>query len=483
MNFDMRAYLSTFPGQVFPISASDYPTWCETFENDQYLYDLDYNYQLPVENIVAFNDKDIDITKFPTRIIYSLLKPQGSILDQYRIFPPGQFYDLDPQFGEIVHMEAIQGQLMVWQKRKFSLLYFNTTGAISSSPEEIVLLGNQGVLNRKPNTITQYGTDHKWSVVKGLTEGGSETATWANGQYGVICRFGADGTKSLSLIWGMRNFFNDNLTWVKGYDNTMKNYGIVGGWDNVYKRFMYSVIGQKQTIFWANGVPYERGTVVRIETKYDWTGLNQMYICTGDNTATPQTEPLIGNDWEQYWELIPLNDNRYMNFYAFSIDELKNGFSSFLTQVPKAYDRWIKTYLTPSSKHGNKHYVANIGEELVWWDELTDDGYVEMVVNHDETSNKMWEAIWATSDAVPDRVEFETETQATFMEAANFTPTPSGFTAPIRNNTIGTGENDGNTTRLWGRWLITRFFFYPSRPNRLLSTVVKYVETMINYNQ
>ena len=65
-------------------------------------------------------------------------------------------------------------------------------------------MGDGATLERDGITLSSYGTEHKWSVVKGSSSGGKDVIYWFNQEKGLFMRFGADGTVVLSERHGMR---------------------------------------------------------------------------------------------------------------------------------------------------------------------------------------------------------------------------------------------------------------------------------------
>jgi hypothetical protein len=103
------------PYLIYPYSYADNPVgftnWISRKDFDVNPYNDGYN-QYPLTYGYRSNDPSlIKRNEYPTRIIYSDLKPQGSLVDQYRNFGLLSYSDLDASFGEISDMKNINGEL------------------------------------------------------------------------------------------------------------------------------------------------------------------------------------------------------------------------------------------------------------------------------------------------------------------------------------------------------------------------------------
>lgn len=492
VNFAMRAYLETSTAPMWTKQPETYRDWLFATDMDQILYDTSYNAKYLKEWVSFERENELFVSELPTRIIYSNLKPQNSFSDAYRVFPPLQFKDLDPQYGEITHLENINDELFVWQPRNWQREFFNTTGILTSSDSDYIVMGNSGVMSRKGQRVSSYGTNNKWSVVKGRTRGGRDQVFWIDQENGVVVRFGADGTNTISLLWGMFSFFNNNLKWAGRLDTPADGEGITGVWNERYQEAIYSIRGYRRVFDWRGGprTYFDPGDV-RDNGILNEYGFPVIYICTVYHEALPNTEPGVGEDWEQYWSIIPITDNNYYNLYSFVISEVKNGFTTFLTPKPLIYLPWKNKYLTP---HPSNEYCSNIFEEnkgdyCIWYKinntEVSENAHIESVINISPMDVKTFVDILSQSEYKPYRVEFAIDLRdynqnlvelRSYLVENDFDYKEGVWVSPIKNDTTTAtnGTPDEDTSQLYGNYIKVKLYMEKGKFQKLQNYLIKF---------
>jgi hypothetical protein len=492
VNFAMRTYLQTSTAPMWTKQPNTYTEWLNSTEIDQIVYDTSYNNKY-IKNWISFEkENDLFVSELPTRIIYSNLKPQNSFSDAYRVFPPLQFKDLDPQYGEITHLENINDELFVWQPRNWQREFFNTTGILTSSDSDYIVMGNSGVMSRKGQRVSSYGTSNKWSVVKGRTRGGRDQVFWIDQENGTVLRFGADGTNTISLLWGMFSFFNNNLKWAGRYDTPADGNGIAGVWNERYQEAIYSVRGYRKTNSWIGGRDefYNVGAVVN-NGLIPVYGFPSIYVCTQEHIPTPATEPGSGELWENYWELISTENNNYYNLYSFVISEVKNGFTTFLTPKPLIYLPWKNKYLTPhpSEENSSKIYEENKGDYCIWYKvedtEISENAHIESVINVSPMDVKTFVDILSQSEYKPYRVEFAIDLRdsnqnlvelRSYLVENDFDYKEGVWVSPVKNDTTTApnGTPDEDTSQLYGNYIKVKLFMEKGKFQKLQNYLIKF---------
>jgi hypothetical protein len=492
VNFCMRAYSEDSSAPMWAKFPKDYTTWLNNPEVDQILYDTSYNSKYIKTYISYEKENELFVSELPTRIIYSNLKPQNSFSDAYRVFPPLQFKDLDPQYGEITHIENINDELFVWQPRNWQREFFNTTGILTSSDSDYIVMGNSGVMSRKGQRVSSYGTSNKWSVVKGRTRGGRDQVFWIDQENGTVLRFGADGTNTISLLWGMFSFFNNNLKWAGRFDTPAHGEGISGVWNERYQEAIYSVRGYRNTNSWIGGRDefYNVGSVVN-NGLIPIYGFPSIYVCIQEHTPTPVTEPGSGELWENYWELISTDNNNYYNLYSFVISEVKNGFTTFLTPKPLIYLPWKNKYLTPhpSEENSSKVYEENKGDYCVWYKvedtEISENAHIESVININPMDVKTFVDILSQSEYKPYRVEFAIDLRdsnqnlvelRSYLVENDFEYKEGVWVSPVKNDTTTApnGTPDEDTSQLYGNYIKVKLFMEKGKFQKLQNYLIKF---------
>jgi hypothetical protein len=457
-------------GQVAPASfpatpTNDYKAWLTNLTLDSTEYDNSYNFHA-IGNSFGFSTNRTFIDKFPSRVIWSDLKPDGSFFDSYRFFPPGQFNDYSRNYGPVTHIEVLDDEFYVLQPRNFSREYFNTTGTITSDTDELVILGNAGVLARKGATITSYGSLHKWSCVKGRSASGRDVLYWFNAENGLFLKYGGRGAEPLSMAKGLNQWFNENSKFVYSHNTPAAGRGICGGWNERFQELRYTFRGYKNSPEWGVGKFYDKGDVVI----YGGNGFVpvQLYLSRVDHISSPANIP-GGNTVT--WEPISEKDSRYYNVFTLVYNEMKDGFTSFLSPKPLIYHRWRNNLLTQRYGEWSQYpnYLENFGDYNTWYSseegELAEDGFVIPVINYNSDVIKKFSALYVDSEVAPDRVEFFTPEHESFLVLSDFESREGMWVSTIKNDilTAPNGINDGDTSRLFGRYLLVKVFFSPKK--------------------
>lgn len=472
--------------------------WNERFQwESPPVYDIAYS-KLPEIFLPTYQNNPRlggSVYDFPTRIIYSQRKDESGIFDEYRFFLPLDRKDLDRTFGEIFHHEDINGELFTIQERKFQLQYFNARGTLEASNSSVeVLLGDGSVLSRDGQTLSTYGTAHKWSAIKGFNPSGKDIEYWFNAENGLVMRFGEDGTRVISAR-GMAAFFANYTKWVKNKDEHAFEQGIRGVWDDRRKEAIWTFTGWrliKQP--WASGNLVEEGEVVtNTNAPFDtYEEFPRFFRCTGVHQSSPDTEPGVGPQWEHRWEAIAYTDKSYYSIFTICFNEMTNGFRCFYGHLPKTYLRWQNTFLSSHPVHRNLIFEHRLGEPTTWYGVDTfltgtiapkvEDAYFEMVVNEIPEQSFGGVAVDALTENAPDRVEYRTARQYTFDNAVDFEQRDDQFYSCIKNDATLTNNPDSDGEYLRGDFLKVKVFIFGGTYNLFHSIVVKIRETLRRTN-
>jgi len=446
-------------------------------------YNPEYSYNWGFLTHAAYDEYYDAITKLPARIAYSSRDVYSAILDNMRVFPPFNIHDLDTTFGEINKVYNINGELFTLQSRKYQLQYFNTRGTLQGSNQGVeVLIGDGSVLSRDGQTLSSYGTDHKWSVVKGSSPGGKDVIYWFNQENGLFMRFGADGTVVLSERHGLRSFSANNTRWTKDQYTPALNYGIRSVWDDRFKEAIWTFIGIRENRGdWGVGNKYGEGDIVIGGTfdNYSFDGIPDVYISISPtHTSSLQTEPGVGGVWEAYWKLADKDDPEYYSVFTIAFNELSNGFSTFYSHIPKTYLKWKNKFLSSHPTERSEIYEHRYGYDK-WYEHdgvwKESEPYLEGVVNPFPDQSKKFVAIQALTDNVPDRIELKTKDHESFLVATDFDPEDDAWRTPIKNDilTSQTGDPNDDTVSLIGSYMRVKFKFFNGAYNKMNNLVVK----------
>ena len=413
----------------------------------------------------------------PTRIQWSSRKVMDGLGDGYREVKPLSFRDLDPTRGEISGHKAVNGELFSWQRDSFDRQFFNARGQLVSTADLNIVIGEADVMARDGVNMTVYGCTHRESIIKARTDGGKDVVFWFNANTQQFVRFGMDGTVVISERQPIASWLRENARWVRDEQSPHDTFGIRGVWDERYREAIWTFTGQRTVPTWSLAVNYPVGYAITYGSS-GFNGFPDIYIAKRAHTSSEATEIGVGADWESFWELVPHTNPEYYTEFTIAWNEIANGFSTMYGMMPSIYMRWRDAFLTPNPQVRNSVYVHRVGETGVWWEEsegagLVEDGYQEVVFNELPSEVKRYYAINVSSDESPDRIEFETEHHESYLNDDEFEDFEGMWRSPIKEDSTTTGVNDGDTSILFGRYLLSRIKIFARSLNTIREAVVK----------
>lgn len=459
-------------------NVSNFGDYLQLTVNDigAYIYNSGYTIKNGINSDTAFDENATQQPNLPTRIIYSELKPQNSLVDNFRQFLPLNFRDLSLNDGEIVHHDIFNGELVTWQPLAIQRQFFNTTSQLETSAASIII-GDGSVLSRKGVNYTVIGCSNKWGIIKGRSTQGHDVFYWIDTTLKKAVRMGGDGTLSLSDAHNMSSFFANNLTWVTGKDTPADGEGICGVFSD--RSVKWTMQGKRQIAAWSSGTTYSIGQAASYTpnsfSTFEETG--EIYLSRTNGNTGNNPESSTAN-----WELVPHTNNEYYNEYTIEFDEFSNTFSTFLSYLPKIYLGWENNFFTPApiSDTGNV-YINNKGDYCSWYMENGGgqevDGSITMVFNTDANLVKRYLAAMFTTEITPKRVDIITKDTATYLVDTNFELLINQYNAAIRNDILT--SSDGNTTTedtssIWGAYVTVKLTFEKGVFQKLIDSVLKF---------
>jgi hypothetical protein len=465
---------------------------------DEFGFGTDFRYNnsyTPKNGVLSYNSINDRLLKqqtdLPSRIDYSEKYDQQTIDDRNQSFLPLNFKDIDQTFGEIISHKNVNGELFTLQPRKLQAQYFHATGQLQTDVAEgmNIVIGDGAVLARDGQSLSSYGTQHKWSVIKGRSPGGKDVLYWFNQESKLIMRFGADGTVVLSDVKGLRSFLENDTRWTEGIYTPYVNQGIRAVWDDEYKEAIWTWRGYRASRgIWQEGPNTYNfaDTVANLTfTNYPFEQIPDVYVCTQTHDPSANTQPGVGINWEQFWVLVPKDDGDYYSNFTLAFNEMTNGFSSFYSHMPKIYFPWKNKFLSAHPTIENKIYEHRKGEYTTWYNteagELSEDGYLEGIINYLPESSKKFVATQVISDSEPYKMEFKTLNQESFLNEGEFDGHDDHWRSPIKNDSTDTNDPSGDTKSLMGDFIKVKFFFQKKTYNRLYNFVVKLRERLRIY--
>lgn len=439
--------------------------WLEEYDYEQtYNYSKSYNIRNRLALTYGFSVDNAFEPRKPATIYYSMQRLKNAKKDDMRIFRPANYYDLDFSKGAINHMEVVNGELFTWQDRSFNRLYFNQNGVLDASGQDVVL-GNSDVI-RGDVSLSSFGLKDKRAVVKSINRSGKDLVYWWSPIHKKVCRFSSDGTRVIS-IKGMSSYF-DNLKNVN-YEGTA-----ICAFDKYNDEFLLTLK------YFHGATKYEAPlpTTINIGDTYYNQGLSFnlpiTYECIFAHNPTALTEPGVGANWRSYWIETGMEEHpEFYNLTTLSFDEKRDGWNSPYEFYPEAYLNCGPYLMSVNPNILSEVYLHNYGTPGTFY-RLAHTGYMESVANYDRDRVKTMTAIAVQSDSAPYQIDFTTKTHTSDLVAADFDLEEEGYRSTILNDTTGGASNEDDTSRLFGTYLRTKYWFAAGSTQKLFDYIIKF---------
>lgn len=394
--------------------------WVEISNQNE--YSTSYNY---VDGVITENGFDNTSTydgSKPATIAYSASKTIGSTKNGYRYFQPLNFADLDLTNGEITHHDVINDNFYTFQERSVQRQYFRDASLINSQSGSDVVVGSGSILGSPGQELTSIGTTKKTSVIKGKNPNGKDVVYWYNDRLQKILRLAGDGVTVISDR-GLSSYLLNNGKYISNEFYPLSGRGIHGVWNDKYSEAIFTF-------------------------KYN----------DGTNKA-----------------------------FTLVYDEIKNGFVSFHSYTPNIYLPYNNTFFSPNPGAQNTVFIHDGGSDYTFYNVATEP-YIEVVMNLDPNLPKIFEAIQINSDLIPygsviKPTSFTTKQHVSYLDNADFEAREDFFYSSIKNDSTVSGLNNGDTSRLFGKWLKMKISLASaSGAQKLLNAIVKFRSSPRLYN-
>jgi hypothetical protein len=243
--------------------------WWLNQDKVQRYYSRAYDYKDDTILEQGYNSNSKYDGTIPNRIIWSAKKVIGSQKDNYRIFKPLDFAELDLTLGPIAHHEVINASFYTWQPYSVQRQYFREASLIGAQQGTDVVVGSGSILGSPGQELTSVGLFKKWSYVKGKNQTGKDTFYWYNDQLQKVVRFGQDGTRVISDK-GMISYLTNNGKYVSNQDYPLTGLGVHGVWNDKYSEAIF-------TFKYNDGSSNKQFTLVYDEIKNGFIGFHSYY--------------------------------------------------------------------------------------------------------------------------------------------------------------------------------------------------------------
>lgn len=458
--------------------------WPEVTNQNNYSRSYNYRDETIIEN--GYNSESEYDGSLPSRITWSAKKVIGSQKDNYRLFKPIDFADLDLTLGPIVHHDIINAALYTWQPYSVQRQYFREASLLGAQEGTDIVVGSGSILGSPGTELTTIGADYKWNVVKGNTPNGKESCYWFNARLKKFVRFGQDGNRVISDK-GLISFLQNNTRFLEYYGYPLTGKGIHAVWNDKYAEAIFSFKALNPSIPSWEVTTYVAGDYVLISpltTYVHPSGLPYAYKCKLNHTASTLTKPETGANWQTYWtKVTPGTDSFAHTLFTIVYDEIKNGFITFHSYWPDIYLRYKNTFWSPNPLAPADLYLHDAGLESEYYDTYYPPT-ITAVMNYDPNVSKNFEALQMVTDQQPFFVDLTTPNHISYLDETEFEEREDLWYSPIKNDSTVTGLNNGDTSRLWGKWLKVKLSLEASiGKQKLINFMVKFRPMSRLYNQ
>lgn len=129
-----------------------------TQERPVHQYNMIYSDNDSSNDIFTLISTDENETNnFKQRAYYSELKSNGEFIDNFLIFKPAAFIDVDSKYGQITNMLTDKNMLYYWQDHAFGKFSVNERSLVNDQNNNTIMLGQAGILSRYDYLSTKYG--------------------------------------------------------------------------------------------------------------------------------------------------------------------------------------------------------------------------------------------------------------------------------------------------------------------------------------
>jgi hypothetical protein len=509
VNSQLRSINEEGAGYVFPqklnkdFTTTTYPViftdlqksmsnWLgDTFSSEQQFYYKHYNAKESILLDSGFNAEDIIPKSYPSRVAWSMYKPNASVSDFNTIFQPLDYKDLDLNSGEITHHSKSSGYLYFWQPREFRRESFNFMTLVSSTAGDIVA-GSGNEMSQRGITISRYGCSHKWSVVKAYSRGGDDVFYWFDDNTRKIIRFGSDGVNPISDQRALRSFLNEG--YFDSSDNPVNNIGINAVYDPKHSEVLFTfklrdedryrdidllattavtgniynwISGLATPGIGLSGLEMVEGQMYYSANSLDKSGTFNIFRYKGGIGDTQYAEPAEGSS---YYTLLPISTASLNNVFTAVWDENKSEFRGFFDFYPNLYIPLLDGYITTNPKIRNKLYLHDASTtDLSFYDYLSNYKF-KFLFNYDPNLAKIFVGIQYNVDRLPDLVEYRTDTGSGFFDGSTITKLDDLHYSPIPTN-----------SRVVGKFLEVTITGKKGQSQKIINFITKYRPSYIIY--
>ena len=178
-------------------------------ERPAHQYNLIYSDNDTSNDVFTLISTDKNETnQFKQRAYYSELKTNGEFIDNFLIFKPAAFIDVDSKYGEITEMLTDKNQLYYWQDHAFGRFSVNERSLVNDQNGNTIMLGQAGILSRYDYASTKYGMRPQDFCARSTEQG----IYWVDINNKAVVAGNSEQVVNYGEQLGVQNLINSRLT-------------------------------------------------------------------------------------------------------------------------------------------------------------------------------------------------------------------------------------------------------------------------------
>ena len=170
-----------------------------------YAYNATYSSSNKLKLYAVYQDDPTNITNEDYRCYYSNPKNNNESVDNWTIYQPANFIDVDTRKGAITGLRTFHNALVFWQKEATGLFSVNERTTITDESNMPLLLGTGGVLARYDYIATSNGMKENEFAD---TQSDSTLYWWDHNKADICAYAGGQEMMVLSKVKSVSNFIN-----------------------------------------------------------------------------------------------------------------------------------------------------------------------------------------------------------------------------------------------------------------------------------
>ena len=361
-------------------------------------------------------------TDFPTRIIRSVKYNQSGLTDNFRVYLPEDFRDLPRHRGELWKVKAYNNIVIPHMER--ALYMTKGKEALKMNDASEAFLGTGDLFAKDPAEILLTDSGHAGTGSQRAAITSEFGYFFADKEAGKVFLLG-EKLEEISM-YGMRKFFLNNLNTGSAanalqqsigpslnFDNSIRNMGLVAGYDPELKRFLLTKKDIRQHTIFPQGTIYDdtkrwwydsNGAELDFDTYweayYEWTLSYDpqvkawisfhayhpcLYISTLNAIYSNPNSPVTAFIYKHN-SLEPGPGSFYLSKYPFIVDLIDNQ-SPDLVKAYKSID-----YTVDVTSKDNEKMVANTPFDFIGvYNSYQESGLINVIpLTNNRRVDRMW---------------------------------------------------------------------------------------------